>query len=259
MIPELEILPDADQTAAALVDALVALTTEARKSARGLHVGLTGGSMGVAVAQEIGRRWTAGEADFGHVDWWFSDERFLPAGHEERNARQVREALGGAPLEAERFHEMPACEADTEPDRMAAEDASYAYAQEMEVLPRADDLPVLDVVVLGVGPDAHVASLFPGHPDSAATGVWTTAVDDSPKPPPVRVSFTMPVVRAARQVWVVAAGEGKADALAAAQPLVEKYAGASVEDRQGEPLDCPVAWARGSEKTLWFLDEAAAG
>lgn len=250
--PQLTVSQTPEQTASAVVDALVALLAE-RPAA---HVGLTGGSMGVAVAQEVGRRWTAGEADFSGVDWWFSDERFLPAGDAERNALQVRRALGDAPVADDRLHVVGAVAPDAEPDRLGAEDAAQEYAVAMEEVPQADGLPVFDLLVLGVGPDAHVASLFPGHPDSGHTDRWTTAVEDSPKPPPLRVSFTMPVLRAADEVWLVATGEGKAAALASA---CEAFAGPEVPlPGDGAPLEVPAAWAVGRHGTRWFLDRAAA-
>lgn len=251
---DLHIAASQEANAAAVVDALVELAGTRDP----VHVGLTGGSMGVAVAAEIGRRWGAGEADFSGVHWWFSDERHLPAGDAERNAVQVRDAMGAVPLADARFHVVAAPALDEEPDRLGAEDAAADYAEQMQVIAQRDGLPVLDVVMLGVGPDAHVASLFPGHPDSAVTGVWTTAVDDSPKLPPLRVSFTMEVIRSADQVWLVASGESKAEALAAAAEVYPEHVDAAVEDLEGEPLDVPAGWATGRSATRWFLDEAAA-
>ncbi|WP_374929587.1 6-phosphogluconolactonase [Kytococcus sedentarius] len=251
---DLSITATQEENAAAVVDALVDLVGTRDP----VHVGLTGGSMGVAVAAEIGRRWAGGEADLGGVHWWFSDERHLPAGDGERNAVQVHDALGAAPLDDERFHVVPPPADDDEPDRLDAEDAAVDYAEAMQVIPQRDGLPVLDVVMLGVGPDAHVASLFPGHPDSATTGVWTTAVDDSPKPPPLRVSFTMEVIRSAEEVWLVASGDGKAEAMERAVEVLPEHVDQSVEDLEGEPLDVPAGWATGRSATRWFLDEAAA-
>jgi 6-phosphogluconolactonase len=98
--------------------------------------------------------------------------------------------------------------------------------------------------MLGMGPDGHVASLFPGHPGVGVTGVSTTGVHDSPKPPPLRVSLTFEAIRAAREVWVVAAGAEKAAAVASA------LADAPVEVT-------PAAGALGTKATLWLVDAAA--
>ncbi|NVI92483.1 6-phosphogluconolactonase, partial [Actinomadura sp. BRA 177] len=108
-----------------------------------------------------------------------------------------------------------------------------------------DAVPAFDVLMLGVGPDAHVASLFPGTP-ALHDERPVVAVRDSPKPPPTRISLTFPSLRAAREVWVLAAGESKAEAvrlgLSAGTELVK----------------APVAGARGRERTLFLLDRAAA-
>ena len=161
-------------------------------------------------------------------------------------------------LPARNVHVMP-----SPADGMSLEDAAAWYGQQLDQTGgdepfRTRGQAFFDVLLLGVGPDAHVASLFPGHPDSAATGVWTTAVDDSPKPPPLRVSFTMEVIRSADQVWLVASGESKAEALAAAVEVYPEHVDAAVEDLEGEPLDVPAGWATGRSATRWFLDEAAA-
>jgi len=105
-------------------------------------------------------------------------------------------------------------------------------------------VPEFDVLLLGMGPDGHVASLFPGHDGLAARGA-TVGVHGSPKPPPDRVSLTFDALRRAREVWVVAAGAEKAAQAAAA------LAGGAV-------TDVPAAGARGTERTLWLLDAAAA-
>jgi 6-phosphogluconolactonase len=99
--------------------------------------------------------------------------------------------------------------------------------------------------MLGVGPEGHVASVFPDSPAVHDTGSAVVAVRDCPKPPPTRVSLTLPTIRTARQVWLCVAGEGKAEAVAAA-------VGGAAE------VDCPAAGARGTERTLWLVDRAAA-
>jgi 6-phosphogluconolactonase len=166
------------------------------------------------------------------VDLWWGDERFVPAGDPERNETQARAALLDAlPLDPARVHPMGASDG---PDGDDAEAAAARYAGEL-----GDTRP--DVVMLGVGEDGHVASLFPGHPAAGAIGV-TAAVHDSPKPPPTRITLTMAAIQRAGEVWLIASGEGKAEAVAAA------LTGA----------DLPAARATGRDRTLWLLDEAAA-
>jgi len=101
------------------------------------------------------------------------------------------------------------------------------------------------VLMLGVGPDAHVASLFPGMPALEERHRAAVAVRNSPKPPPTRITLTFPVLQAAREVWVLSAGESKAEAV---------RLGLS----EADPVKAPVAWARGRERTLFLLDGAAA-
>ncbi|EFL27005.1 6-phosphogluconolactonase [Streptomyces himastatinicus ATCC 53653] len=105
--------------------------------------------------------------------------------------------------------------------------------------------PTFDVVLVGVGPDIHVASLFPELPGVRETERTAVAVRGAPKPPPTRVSLTLPAIRAAREVWLLAAGEDKARAVTIA------LSGA------GE-IQAPAAGAYGRSRTLWLLDRAAA-
>ena len=106
-------------------------------------------------------------------------------------------------------------------------------------------VPTFDVLMLGVGPDTHVASLFPELPAVRETERTVVGVHGAPKPPPTRISLTLPAIRAAREVWLLAAGEDKAEAAAIA------LSGA------GE-IQAPAAGAYGRSRTLWLLDAAAA-
>ena len=82
------------------------------------------------------------------------------------------------------------------------------------VLPGAgESVPDFDVLLLGVGPDGHICSLFPGHPALDVVDRPTAAVEDSPKPPPQRVTLTFPALARARHTWFVVSGEDKADAV----------------------------------------------
>jgi 6-phosphogluconolactonase len=107
------------------------------------------------------------------------------------------------------------------------------------------DVPAFDVVLLGIGPDGHCCSLFPNHPSAVDDSGSVIAVRESPKPPPLRVSLSFSGLNAARQIWVVASGSGKAEAAMLA------LGGA-------DPRHVPSAGACGSEQTIWFLDAEAA-
>ena len=204
-----------------------------------LHVVLTGGTVGIASLRAVAASPVRDAVDWSGVHLWWGDERFLPDGHADRNETQAREALIdalGDALPASNVHPMPALS-----DEVPTPEASAAlYAQELA----AAGSPAFDVLLLGMGPDGHVASLFPGHEALGAQYASTVGVHGSPKPPPLRVSLTFDAIRAAREVWVVAAGAEKADAVASA------LGGASV-------TVTPAAGALGTERTLWLVDAAA--
>jgi 6-phosphogluconolactonase len=230
----------ADSAAARLVMAIV----EAQSSRGQAHIVLTGGSMGSAVLVSLGRSPAKDGIDWRRLNLWWGDERFLPAGDPERNQTQAQEALLDAvPLDPARVHPMPASDGPDGPDVDAA---AARYAGELAAAaPRGDDVPEFDVLMLGVGPDAHVASLFPEHPAMHERDASVIGVRGAPKPPPVRVSMTLPSLNAARNVWFLVAGPDKAGAVG----LALSGAGA---------MQAPAAAVSGLRSTTWLLDRAAA-
>jgi 6-phosphogluconolactonase len=176
------------------------------------------------------------------VDVWWGDERFVPADDAERNERAAREALldpVGVP--AERVHAMPASDAGFP----TPEEAADWYTGELtEAASAGALLPRFDVLLLGMGPEGHVASIFPDSP-AVRDERPVVAVRDCPKPPPTRISLGFAAITAAEEVWLVVSGDGKAEAVARA------LGGAARED-------LPAAGARGRQATRWLLDAAAA-
>ncbi|MEU3608385.1 6-phosphogluconolactonase [Streptomyces sp. NPDC035033] len=230
----------AEATAARLVTAVVDA-----QSARGTaSVVLTGGRNGNGLLAALAAAPARDAIDWSRIDLWWGDERFLPEGDPERNVTQAREALlDRVPLDPARVHAMPASDGPYGDD---ADAAAAAYAAELAAAAGPDaDVPAFDVLMLGVGPDTHVASLFPGLPAVRETGRTVVGVHDAPKPPPTRISLTLPAIRAAREVWLLAAGEDKAEAAAFA------LSGAAA-------TEAPAAGAHGRERTLWLMDAAAA-
>ena len=179
----------ADAAAARLVTSIV----DAQASRGRAHVVLTGGSMGSAILESLGRSAARDAIDWPQLDIWWGDERFLPAGDPERNETQARAALLDAVhLDPARVHPMPALDGPDGPDVDAA---AARYARELaDAAGRGEDVPAFDVLMLGVGPDAHVASLFPEHPALHERRASTVGVRGAPKPPPVRVSLTFPAL-----------------------------------------------------------------
>jgi 6-phosphogluconolactonase len=178
----------------------------------------------------------ASGVDWGAAHFWFGDERFVDSDSEERNAVQARAAFLDA-VGATRVHEVPAA------DQVA--DAEAAAASYGDLL-RAEGSDAFDVLMLGVGPDGHIASLFPHHPGLDVTGTITAAVHDSPKPPPDRVTLTFEALERSHVVWFVVSGEGKADAVARALAA------------DGSIADTPARGVKGMTETTWFLDHDAA-
>jgi len=243
--------PDAATLAQATAARLLTRLLDLQSVQDVVHVVVTGGTIGIELLAAVRDNPVRDAVDWSIVHVWWGDERFVAEDDADRNELQAREALldtlsdaHGGPLPEANIHAMPAAAAGVTPG-----DGAVAYAH---VLARfaptgapADLLvPAFDVLLLGLGPDAHVASLFPGHPVLDATGT-TTGVEGSPKPPPLRVSLTLAAIRAAREVWVVAAGAGKADAVA------RSLGGAPVSE-------APAAGAVGTERTLWLIDTTAA-
>ncbi|MBU4215529.1 MAG: 6-phosphogluconolactonase [Actinobacteria bacterium] len=240
------VLPDAESLARSTASRLLLALIDAQSQHAPVHIVLTGGGAGTATLAAAALDPLAELVDFSAVHLWWGDERFLPDGDPERNETGARAALIdplGARLPATNVHPVPGPGADV-PD---VEASARAYRDELAgwAAPGAA-LPRFDVLMLGVGPDAHVASLFPGLPGPVTDDALVVAVHGSPKPPPLRVSFTFPAIRSAEQVWLVAAGAEKAQAVAAAL-------------RDGaDPARVPAAGATGRSSTVWLLDTAAA-
>lgn len=233
--PLVEVHADADALATAVAGALLSRLAEAQAAGRTPHVCLTGGTIAEAVHHEVGRLSVSAGVDWGQVGVWWGDERFVAADSPDRNDLQAQSAFLDA-VGAAQVHPMPST--DTAPDVAAA---AASYAREV----RASGAGEFEVLMLGLGPDGHVASLFPGHPALADDGI-AVAVTDSPKPPPERVSLTLAALEHARSVWVIASGTSKADAVAAA--LAE----------QGSVIDTPARGVAGRVDTVYFLDRDAA-
>jgi len=212
------------------------------QAARGAaDIVLTGGSMGSAVLEALGRSPLREAVDWAAVTIWWGDERYLPTGDEDRNETQARGALlDDLPLDPARVHPMAGCDRAGSP-----EEAADLYAEQLaRAAGGPHGVPAFDVVMLGVGPDGHIASLFPGHPALTASGS-TVGVRQSPKPPPERVSLTFEALQRGAQVWFLVAGPDKADA-------VRRSLGGAPRD------EAPAGSVQGTSATIWLLDADAA-
>lgn len=236
---------DGDLLAHAVAARLVTTIVDAQASRGHASVVLTGGGIGTAALAAVHDSPAREAVGWRRLSVWWGDERFLPDGHQDRNETGARKALlDHVDLDQANVHPMAPADGPHGDDPAAA---AAAYADELAQAGRPDGLavPAFDVLMLGIGPDAHVASLFPGQPALGEQQLTAVAVHDAPKPPPTRVSLTYPAIHAAREVWVLAAGAEKAEAVGQAL--------------SGAPLtQAPAAGARGSAATLFLLDRTAA-
>jgi 6-phosphogluconolactonase len=236
--------PNADELAA-LIAARLVVAIDSALAARGqCHVALTGGGIGTASLAAVLKQPACDGVDWSRVDFWWSDERFEPSGSELRNETGARAALlDHLPIQPEQVHPMPASDGEWGDD---VESAAAGYTAELAAAADSGAMPVFDVALLGVGPDGHVASIFPELPGLMETEGVAIPVRDSPKPPPTRISLTLSAICQAREVWLIASGVEKAEAIVEAL-----YP-------QSEPSEVSAGRVHGTQTTLALLDGPAA-
>jgi 6-phosphogluconolactonase len=236
------ISPDAASLASSVAERLLDRIVKRTAAGKPVHIALTGGVIGTRVVEATGVSPERGRIAWDLVHFWWVDERFVPRGSEERNERAARRGLlERIAVPAENVHAIAASD-----DGFSMEEAADAYAAELARYGTGDrPWPSFDVCFLGVGPDAHIASLFPDRPEIQVKDRATVVVRDSPKPPSERISLTRPVINSSKRVWMVLSGSDKASALGLA------LAGASYET-------VPAAGAKGRKRTILFVDEDAA-
>jgi 6-phosphogluconolactonase len=228
---------DADAVAEATARRLITRIAEiqAEDPDRLVQLALTGGRIATSAYQRLAADGPDSGVDWTHVKLWWGDERFVPADSEDRNDRAALAALLPAlPLTDANLNPMPA-----DDGQIGLDEAAAAYGAEL-----GDT--VFDICLLGVGPDGHVASVFPDHPSfeiSLDAVQPVIPVRDAPKPPPLRISVTHPVINRSIEVWFTVSGAEKADAV-----------GWAVTG--SKPV--PAGRAGGRERTVWLLDRAAA-
>ena len=201
------------------------------------HFVVTGGTVGIASLASVSK------LDDGSVDWnrvhvWWGDERFVERSSGDRNAMQARSAwLNRSAVPESNIHEFPASD-----QGLDLQGARLKFEQELARYASTDAAyPEFDLLLLGMGPDGHVASLFPGVEHSPDAVV--VAVEDSPKPPPRRLSLNYKVINGASEVWFTVAGADKAEAVSVAFG--------------DDAASLPVGRVSGRSRTVWFVDQTA--
>jgi 6-phosphogluconolactonase len=244
--PEVVVLADAAELAAEVTARTLATLAMAQAEHGRAALALTAGSIMEQIWAQIAAAPGHDSVDWSRVDVFWADERFVPSDSADRNDGPAKVTLfDNAPFSAARHYPMPASGAEFGDDLDAA---ATGYAATLASARRAGDfgeVPSFDAVLLGVGPDGHCASLFPQHPGVHDESASVIPVRNSPKPPPLRISLSFDGLNTAREIWVVASGEGKADAVARALGGADR-------------VEVPSAGARGQLRTLWLIDTDAA-
>jgi len=225
------ISPDLDTLARDGAERLCRRVRDIHAAGRRPRLLLTGGSAATSLYRHV----DATAARWSNVEFWWGDERFVPEELPDRNDRQAREAflerVGATPALVHRV-------ADNDCS-LSAHEAADRYAATLPAAP-------FDLALFGIGPDGHIASLFPGFPQLDETEADVVAVFDSPKPPPVRITMTFPRLNRSAAVWFIVSGADKAHAVARAIAA------------DGDVHTTPARGVRGTAETLWLLDQAAA-
>lgn len=199
-------------------------------SQKEVHVAITGGTVGTLTLEAIKVR--TKDLDLSNFHVWWVDERFVPRVSADRNELQARNAwLEGSGILEQNVHAFPAS------DSTSIEDAANSFATEIETIN-----PEFELVLLGMGEDGHVASLFPGS-ESIAFGDYVVVEQNSPKPPKVRLSLSMKAINSSKEVMFLVSGIEKAQA---------------VSDVMSGVGNLPAGAVAGKNKTLWLIDQDAA-
>lgn len=186
---------------------------------------LTGGTLGIQLLEELSKL----DLELDGVQFYFGDERFVGLEDSDRNEAQ---GLAVWPELAQHLHRFP------EPNQELEQARVFFDTQlNQDLGPLEGPGPGFDIVILGMGPDGHVASLFPGVQHEPN---WIVAEHNSPKPPAKRLSFSYEALNRSSEVWFLVSGEGKADAVRCALQ---------------DSCDLPAGRVKGLNSTLWFMDQ----
>jgi len=238
-VTRLTTCPDAEAVAARAAAVVQRHLERARAERGSAHIALSGGTTPGRTYELL----AAGEADWRGIEVWFADERCVGPEDPESNYRLASETLlARAAIPPSQVHRM---EGELGPEEGARRYAGE-LAERVERETAGGGLPALDLVVLGIGPDGHIASLFPGAPAlEADERAVCLGVTDSPKRPPQRITLSLGMLRAARACILLATGPGKADAVSA---------------MLGEPSGhVPASLLRRGRLTVILDDRAASG
>lgn len=219
-----------------LCDAVVEVAAKCTADHDFFSIGLSGGSVAKFITRGLKER-----SDIEWSKWhiFFCDERHVPFESEDSTYAFIkRELLDHVPINTSNVYVID--------PTVSVEEAAEDYTAKIRKL-YPNDLPSFDLLLLGIGPDGHTCSLFPGHPGLQESVKIVIPIKDSPKPPPSRITLTIPVLNKAANVIVTVTGAGKAAAVK----------GCLKPDAGSDPL--PAGMVKPANgKLLWILDEGAA-
>ncbi|KAI8337027.1 6-phosphogluconolactonase [Chlamydoabsidia padenii] len=240
MSPTVYSFPSTNDLSSGLNTFVENASREAIESHGAFSVAISGGSLPKLLSKDLVHN---NKVDFSKWHIFWADERCVAHDHDDSNYKEVKKTLlDFVPIPADHIHAIHPTYATNKQTKQAAND----YEQQLKAYFGGEGLPRFDLVLLGMGPDGHCCSLFPGHPLLDETTLWVAPINDSPKPPPERITLTLPVVNHAKSVVFVTAGEGK-------QEMVQKI----IEQPE---LELPCQRVRpDAGKVHWFVDDAAAG
>lgn len=239
--PTVVVLADPELVAASAAARLLTRLLDVQVERGSASLVVAGGDVAIATLAAVRASPARSCLDWSRLEVWWGDERWVEASSGARNERQAREALlDHVPLDPARVHPMGHPGNSDSPEQ-----AAECYAAELAAnAPRGRNVPTFDVLLLGMGPEGHTASIFPESP-AALSDQAVVGVRDCPKPPPLRVSLGFTALTCAEQVWMLVTGSQKATAVAQAL--------------SGAPRShLPAAGPAGHQQTLWLLDEPAA-
>jgi len=245
---DFKVFEDRDDLATSLADYVAGLSKSATEGRGAFTVVLSGGSL-IHQLRKLTEPPYLDSVDWGRWHVFWVDERVVAKNHPDSNYKLAYDGLlSKVPIVPGHVYAIN--------DSLSAEGAAEDYETGLKQLAKtgildaskSGDFPTFDLILLGIGPDGHIASLFPGHPLLSEKEKWVTFIRDSPKPPPERITFTLPVINAAANIAVVVTGAGKADA------LKKGFLG---DELHNDLLPVQMVSPKSGNLT-WFADKAAA-
>jgi 6-phosphogluconolactonase len=239
--PEIIIHPNREALAVGVASQVVLLAEQALLERKRFYIALSGGSLMTILGPPLVAEPLRDKVDWSgwHIFW--ADERCVPPSSPESN-------YGLAYQQLFRYVNIPINQIHPLDSTLGASEAAESYQATLDKVfqPGAGRLPRFDLILLGIGEDGHIASLFPNHPLLNERQHWVAAIFDAPKPPPVRVTLTLPIINNARHIVFVAAGDGK-------KAILSEILGTGIHRR-----NLPAALVNPSHGDLrWFVDAAS--